>query len=256
MPPGPLAGLPWSTDFLRRIHLPGADAEVGLAIGVRPGHPGEARLLSRLSLPLALSLAAVTGCADPMATEIKLVNVDPLEVEQAASWAHDTLPEAELRATRAIRGAHFDRAAVRMQQHHDGVRVFEGQLIAHVAPDGRVTTGTDALVHGLDLDTTPTLGEGDALAWAGVVIVVAIVAKFAGAYFGARLAGQSNRAAAALGAGLNARGALEIVIASVGLTLGVFSETAYTVIVLVPLVTSVFAAVSLRIESAASAISR
>jgi nucleotide-binding universal stress UspA family protein len=37
------------------------------------------------------------------------------------------------------------------------------------------------------------------------------------------------------------------VIASVGLTLGVFSETAYTVIVLVPLVTSVFAAVSLRI---------
>ena len=51
----------------------------------------------------------------------------------------------------------------------------------------------------------------------------------------------------ALGAGLNARGALEIVIASVGLSLGVFSETAYTVIVIVPLVTSVFAAVSLRV---------
>ena len=51
----------------------------------------------------------------------------------------------------------------------------------------------------------------------------------------------------ALGAGLNARGALEIVIASVGLSLGVFSETAYTVIVIVPLVTSVFAAVSLRL---------
>ena len=50
--------------------------------------------------------------------------------------------------------------------------------------------------------------------------------------------------AAALGAGLNARGALEIVIASVGLSLSVFSETAYTVIVLVPLVTSVFASVS------------
>ncbi|MEZ5245165.1 MAG: cation:proton antiporter [Acidimicrobiales bacterium] len=91
------------------------------------------------------------------------------------------------------------------------------------------------------------LREGDALFWAGVVVAVAIVAKFAGAFVGARLAGQSNRAATALGAGLNARGALEIVIASVGLSLGVFNETAYTVIVIVPLVTSVFAAVSLRI---------
>ncbi|MFT5201652.1 MAG: Kef-type K+ transport system membrane component KefB [Candidatus Aldehydirespiratoraceae bacterium] len=91
------------------------------------------------------------------------------------------------------------------------------------------------------------LVDGEAFFWTLVVIGVAIVAKFAGAFVGARLAGQSNRAAAALGAGLNARGALEIVIASVGLSLGVFNETAYTVIVIVPLVTSIFAAVSLRI---------
>ncbi len=91
------------------------------------------------------------------------------------------------------------------------------------------------------------LRHNNALAWAGVVVGVAIVAKFAGAYLGARLAGQSQRAATALGAGLNARGALEIVIASVGLTLGVFTDTAYTVIVIVPLVTSVFAAASLRL---------
>ncbi|MGB1505902.1 MAG: cation:proton antiporter [Acidimicrobiales bacterium] len=99
---------------------------------------------------------------------------------------------------------------------------------------------------GLRVDLT-LLGEGDALQWAFVVVLVAIVAKFAGAFVGARLAGQSRRAASALGAGLNARGALEIVIASVGLSLGVFTETAYTVIVIVPLVTSIFAAVSLRI---------
>ena len=91
------------------------------------------------------------------------------------------------------------------------------------------------------------LGQDDAIAWAGVVVAVAIVAKFVGAFAGAKLAGQSNRAATALGAGLNARGALEIVIASVGLSLGVFTETAYTVIVIVPLITSIFAAVSLRI---------
>ena len=91
------------------------------------------------------------------------------------------------------------------------------------------------------------LGQDDAIAWAGVVVAVAIVAKFVGAFVGAKLAGQSNRAATALGAGLNARGALEIVIASVGLSLGVFTETAYTVIVIVPLITSILAAVSLRI---------
>ena len=91
------------------------------------------------------------------------------------------------------------------------------------------------------------LGEAEALLWAGVVLAVAISAKFAGAFAGARLAGQSRRAAMALGAGLNARGALEIVIASVGLSTGVFSDTAYTVIVMVPLVTSIFAAVSLRV---------
>jgi len=91
------------------------------------------------------------------------------------------------------------------------------------------------------------LGQDDALTWAGAVVAVAIVAKFVGAFIGARLAGQSTRAATALGAGLNARGALEIVIASVGLSLGVFTETAYTVIVIVPLITSIFAAVTLRI---------
>jgi Kef-type K+ transport system membrane component KefB/nucleotide-binding universal stress UspA family protein len=91
------------------------------------------------------------------------------------------------------------------------------------------------------------LGQDNALAWAGVVVLVAIVAKFVGAFIGARLAGQTTRAAAALGAGLNARGALEIVIASVGLSLGVFTDTAYTVIVIVPLITSIFAAVGLRI---------
>lgn len=89
--------------------------------------------------------------------------------------------------------------------------------------------------------------DSGALSWLGIVLAVAVGAKFAGAFVGARLAGQSRKAAVALGAGLNARGTLEIVIASVGLSLGVFSETAYTVIVIVPLVTSVFAAVSLRI---------
>jgi Kef-type K+ transport system membrane component KefB/nucleotide-binding universal stress UspA family protein len=124
-------------------------------------------------------------------------------------------------------------------QQPEVIHHIEGLTTAFLAPVFFATAGLR-----VDLGL---LGEGDALAWAAVVVGVAIVAKFAGAFVGARLANQSSRAAAALGAGLNARGALEIVIASVGLSLGVFSETAYTVVVMVPLVTSVFAAVSLRI---------
>ncbi len=124
-------------------------------------------------------------------------------------------------------------------QQHEVVQHIESLTNAFLAP-------VFFAMAGLRMDLG-LLGDSEALLWAGAVMVVAIVAKFAGAFVGARLAGQSRRAASALGAGLNARGALEIVIASVGLSLGVFSETAYTVIVLVPLVTSVFAAVSLRL---------
>ena len=124
-------------------------------------------------------------------------------------------------------------------QQHEVVHHIESLTNSFLAP-------VFFAMAGLRVDLS-LLGEGEALAWAGAVMAVAIVAKFAGAFVGARMAGQSQRAAIALGAGLNARGALEIVIASVGLSLGVFSETAYTVIVIVPLVTSVFAAVSLRL---------
>ena len=124
-------------------------------------------------------------------------------------------------------------------QQHEVVHHIELLTNAFLAPVFFATAG-------LRVDLS-LLSNAEALAWAGVVMAVAIAAKFAGAFVGARLAGQSRRAAVALGAGLNARGALEIVIASVGLSLGVFSETAYTVIVIVPLVTSVFAAASLRL---------
>ena len=83
--------------------------------------------------------------------------------------------------------------------------------------------------------------------WTLVIIAVAVVAKFIRAYVGARMAGRSKRGALALGAGLNARGALEIVIATVGAAVGVFNTVAFTAIVLVPVVTSVLASIGLRL---------
>ena len=124
-------------------------------------------------------------------------------------------------------------------QQHEVINHIESLTHAFLAP-------VFFAIAGMRVDLA-LLAEGEAFRGAVAVVVVAIVAKFIGSVIGAKLAGQSNRAALALGAGLNARGALEIVIASVGLSLGVFSTASYTVIVVVPLITSVFAAASLKV---------
>jgi Kef-type K+ transport system membrane component KefB/nucleotide-binding universal stress UspA family protein len=123
-------------------------------------------------------------------------------------------------------------------QHSDVRHNLEALTFAVFAPLFFATAGLR-----IDLET---LRSATALRWTVIVVLVAIIAKFIGAYVGARFAGRTHRAGMALGAGLNARGALEVVIATVGLELGVFSTTAFTVIVLVPVVTSIFASVSLR----------
>lgn len=98
---------------------------------------------------------------------------------------------------------------------------------------------------GLRVDLA-SLTESETAYWAVVVVVVATVGKFAGAYAGARLGQLTRREGLALGAGLNARGALEIVIATIGLSLGVLSEAAYTVVVLMAIVTTILAPPILR----------
>lgn len=91
-----------------------------------------------------------------------------------------------------------------------------------------------------------TLFEGEVALWALAVLAVAVLSKLLGAGIGAVAAGMPRPEALALGAGMNARGALEIVIATVGLTLGVLNDTSYTVIVLMPMVTSMLAPPMLR----------
>lgn len=98
---------------------------------------------------------------------------------------------------------------------------------------------------GLRLDLS--LLRGSALVWAVALLLVALVLKFVGSFVGAKWAGLTNREGMVLGAGLNARGALEIIIATVGLSLGVFNQTSFTIIVMIPLVTSLLASVGLRL---------
>lgn len=98
---------------------------------------------------------------------------------------------------------------------------------------------------GLRMDLT-ALARPDVLLAALTVLAVAIAGKFAGAYLGARLSGLSPWEGVALGAGMNARGVVEVIVALTGLRLGVLDTAGYTVIVLVAIVTSLMAPPLLR----------
>ncbi|MFI5916059.1 cation:proton antiporter [Dactylosporangium sp. NPDC051541] len=100
-------------------------------------------------------------------------------------------------------------------------------------------------IAGLRMDLT-ALVHPAVLAAAVVVLAIAILGKFAGAYLGARLSRLNRWEALALGAGMNSRGVVEVIVAMVGLRLGVLSSTTYTIVVLVAIVTSLMAPPILR----------
>lgn len=79
-----------------------------------------------------------------------------------------------------------------------------------------------------------------------LVLAVACVGKFAGAYLGSRLGGLTHWEGLAMGSGMNARGAMEIIVATIGLSLGVLNQPMYSIIVMVAIVTSLMAPPLLR----------
>ncbi|EMA37626.1 cation:proton antiporter [Halococcus hamelinensis] len=115
---------------------------------------------------------------------------------------------------------------------------FEGLTLAVLAPVFFATAGLEA-------DLT-TLADPLVAALAVVTVAVAVGGKFVGTAAGASLVGRRGREVIGMGAGLNARGALELVVASVGLSLGVLTEAMYGVVVLVAILTTVVAVPILR----------
>jgi Kef-type K+ transport system membrane component KefB/nucleotide-binding universal stress UspA family protein len=79
-----------------------------------------------------------------------------------------------------------------------------------------------------------------------LVLLVACIGKFIGAYAGSRLGGLTHWESLAMGSGMNARGAMEIIVATIGLSLGVLNQQMYSIIVMVAIVTSLMAPPLLR----------
>lgn len=90
---------------------------------------------------------------------------------------------------------------------------------------------------GLSADLT-ILKNPDLLLLGIGLIVIASVGKFSGAFLGGKLGGLTGRESLALASAMNARGSTEVIVASIGLSMGVFSKNLFTLIVGMAVVTT------------------
>lgn len=79
-----------------------------------------------------------------------------------------------------------------------------------------------------------------------VVMVLAYFGKVAGASIGARMGGMNRRQSLAIGFGLNARGAMEIILGTLALNAGLISQPVFVALVIMALVTSITAGPMMR----------
>jgi Kef-type K+ transport system membrane component KefB/nucleotide-binding universal stress UspA family protein len=90
---------------------------------------------------------------------------------------------------------------------------------------------------GLSADLT-ILADRTLLMLAFGLIAIASFGKFAGAFVGGKIGGLNFREALALACGMNARGSTEVIVATIGLSMGALNETLFTMIVAMAITTT------------------
>ena len=93
---------------------------------------------------------------------------------------------------------------------------------------------------GLNTQLT-TVNSLSLLAIATGILLVSIAAKFGACWLAARLAGEDNRTAMGIGALMNARGLMELIIINIGLQRGIIEPTLFTIMVLMAVITTLMA---------------
>ncbi|TMA04428.1 MAG: hypothetical protein E6J94_09780 [Methanobacteriota archaeon] len=78
------------------------------------------------------------------------------------------------------------------------------------------------------------------------MLAVAVLSKFIGGYVGARWSKFSQRYSVAAGVAMNGRGAMELVVAAIGLELGLIDESLFSILVLMGVVTTFLMTLGLR----------
>jgi Kef-type K+ transport system membrane component KefB len=74
--------------------------------------------------------------------------------------------------------------------------------------------------------------------WTGFILLLAVTGKIGGAIIGARMTGQDWRFSLALGALLNTRGLVELIVLNIAYNTHIFSPTLFTMLVVMALVTT------------------
>lgn len=148
-------------------------------------------------------------------------------------------------ATQAI-GVHLALGAfiVAIQVRRTGLNLKASEHVVHQMGMGFFTPFFFAYT-GINVDLTRM--RGTTLVATIIAIAVACLAKFAGGALGARVGGLPKWESIATGVGLNARGAIGLVIAAIGLSIGVITEEAYAMLVLVSVTTTLMTAPLLRL---------
>jgi Kef-type K+ transport system membrane component KefB/nucleotide-binding universal stress UspA family protein len=91
---------------------------------------------------------------------------------------------------------------------------------------------------GLAIDLK-VLGDPHLLGLAFLLIGIASIGKLGGCYLGSRVARMNHPEALAVGFAMNARGSTEVILATIGLSIGVLNQELFTVIVLMAVVTTI-----------------
>jgi Kef-type K+ transport system membrane component KefB/nucleotide-binding universal stress UspA family protein len=100
-------------------------------------------------------------------------------------------------------------------------------------------------VSGLRVDVT-ALADLETALWTLAAIVVAVTAKIGGTVLSGKLAGVGTGESIALGTGLSPLGVMGVVVAIIGLNVGIINESAYTILILAAVITSLIAPIMLK----------
>lgn len=107
---------------------------------------------------------------------------------------------------------------------------LRGLIVALFMP---VFFGLAGLSANIDVLANPSM-----LGLSLLLILIASVGKFSGAFLGGRFGGMSWRESVVLGCGMNARGSTEVIVATIGLTAGALTQSMFTMILAMAVVTT------------------
>ncbi|MGN6548756.1 MAG: cation:proton antiporter domain-containing protein [Pararhizobium sp.] len=123
-----------------------------------------------------------------------------------------------------------------LSEHIEGQ--LRGVITALFMP---VFFGTAGLSANLTVLADPTLAM-----LTGVLVLVASIGKFTGAFAGGKIGGMNWNEATAVGSAMNARGSTEVIIASIGLSMNILSHNLFTMIVTMAVITTLIMPPMLR----------